>query len=87
MACPTFLLTLNFDRRVMAGAQAARFFRRHGGDCWSGRKPRWYRSSNRPTPSRSRAPIADARMAAALEPVAHHDGVADPGVLTGGEAH
>ena len=28
VACPTFLLTLNFDRRVMAGAQAARFFRR-----------------------------------------------------------
>jgi len=26
--CPTFALTLNFDRRVMAGAQAARFFRR-----------------------------------------------------------
>ena len=26
--CTTFLLTLNFDRRVMAGAQAARFFRR-----------------------------------------------------------
>ena len=25
---PTFYLTLNFDRRVMAGAQAARFFRR-----------------------------------------------------------
>lgn len=25
---PTFVLTLNFDRRVMAGAQAARFFRR-----------------------------------------------------------
>jgi pyruvate/2-oxoglutarate dehydrogenase complex dihydrolipoamide acyltransferase (E2) component len=28
MACPTFTLTLSFDRRVMAGAQAARFFRR-----------------------------------------------------------
>lgn len=28
VACPTFLLTLNWDRRVMAGAQAARFFRR-----------------------------------------------------------
>jgi pyruvate/2-oxoglutarate dehydrogenase complex dihydrolipoamide acyltransferase (E2) component len=28
VACPTFALTLNFDRRVMAGAQAARFFRR-----------------------------------------------------------
>jgi pyruvate/2-oxoglutarate dehydrogenase complex dihydrolipoamide acyltransferase (E2) component len=28
VACPTFTLTLNFDRRVMAGAQAARFFRR-----------------------------------------------------------
>ena len=27
MACPTFTLTLSFDRRVMAGAQAARFFR------------------------------------------------------------
>jgi pyruvate/2-oxoglutarate dehydrogenase complex dihydrolipoamide acyltransferase (E2) component len=26
VARPTFLLTLNFDRRVMAGAQAARFF-------------------------------------------------------------
>jgi pyruvate/2-oxoglutarate dehydrogenase complex dihydrolipoamide acyltransferase (E2) component len=26
--CTTFTLTLNFDRRVMAGAQAARFFRR-----------------------------------------------------------
>lgn len=25
---PTFMLTLNFDRRIMAGAQAARFFRR-----------------------------------------------------------
>jgi len=25
---PTFFLTLNFDRRVMAGAQAARFFKR-----------------------------------------------------------
>jgi pyruvate/2-oxoglutarate dehydrogenase complex dihydrolipoamide acyltransferase (E2) component len=25
---PTFMLTLNFDRRVMAGAQAARFFNR-----------------------------------------------------------
>ena len=28
VACPTFSLTLNFDRRVMAGAQAARFLRR-----------------------------------------------------------
>ena len=28
VACPTFALTLNFDRRVMAGAQAARLFRR-----------------------------------------------------------
>lgn len=28
VACPTFSLTLNFDRRVMAGAQGARFFRR-----------------------------------------------------------
>ena len=28
VARPTFTLTLNFDRRVMAGAQAARFFRR-----------------------------------------------------------
>lgn len=28
VACPTFSLTLNFDRRVMAGAQAARFFHR-----------------------------------------------------------
>lgn len=28
VARPTFWLTLNFDRRVMAGAQAARFFRR-----------------------------------------------------------
>jgi pyruvate/2-oxoglutarate dehydrogenase complex dihydrolipoamide acyltransferase (E2) component len=28
VACTTFMLTLNFDRRVMAGAQAARFFRR-----------------------------------------------------------
>jgi pyruvate/2-oxoglutarate dehydrogenase complex dihydrolipoamide acyltransferase (E2) component len=28
VACPTFMLTLNFDRRVMAGAQAARFFHR-----------------------------------------------------------
>jgi len=27
VACPTFTLTLSFDRRVMAGAQAARFFR------------------------------------------------------------
>jgi len=27
-ACPTFVLTLNFDRRLMAGAQAARFFKR-----------------------------------------------------------
>lgn len=27
-SCPTFTLTLNFDRRVMAGAQAARFFKR-----------------------------------------------------------
>ena len=27
-ACPTFTLTLNWDRRVMAGAQAARFFKR-----------------------------------------------------------
>jgi pyruvate/2-oxoglutarate dehydrogenase complex dihydrolipoamide acyltransferase (E2) component len=27
VACPTFLLMLNFDRRVMAGAQAARFFK------------------------------------------------------------
>ncbi|MFH1023999.1 MAG: 2-oxo acid dehydrogenase subunit E2 [Planctomycetota bacterium] len=26
--CPTFTLTLNWDRRVMAGAQAARFFKR-----------------------------------------------------------
>lgn len=26
--CPTFTLTLNFDRRVMAGAQAGRFFNR-----------------------------------------------------------
>lgn len=28
VACPTFVLTLNFDRRIMAGAQAARFYRR-----------------------------------------------------------
>lgn len=28
VARPTFMLTLNFDRRVMAGAQAARFFKR-----------------------------------------------------------
>ncbi|HZT81838.1 MAG TPA: 2-oxo acid dehydrogenase subunit E2 [Gemmataceae bacterium] len=28
VAAPTFILTLNFDRRVMAGAQAARFFKR-----------------------------------------------------------
>jgi hypothetical protein len=28
VACPTFLLSLNFDRRVMAGAPAARFFKR-----------------------------------------------------------
>lgn len=28
VARPTFALTLNFDRRVMAGAQAARFFKR-----------------------------------------------------------
>jgi hypothetical protein len=28
VACTTFTLTLNFDRRVMAGAQAARFFKR-----------------------------------------------------------
>jgi pyruvate/2-oxoglutarate dehydrogenase complex dihydrolipoamide acyltransferase (E2) component len=28
VAAPTFMLTLNFDRRLMAGAQAARFFRR-----------------------------------------------------------
>src|SRR5206468_3362367 len=28
VARTTFTLTLNFDRRVMAGAQAARFFRR-----------------------------------------------------------
>jgi pyruvate/2-oxoglutarate dehydrogenase complex dihydrolipoamide acyltransferase (E2) component len=28
VACPTFVLTVNFDRRVMAGAQAARFYRR-----------------------------------------------------------
>ena len=28
VACLTFALTLNFDRRVMAGAQAARFFKR-----------------------------------------------------------
>jgi len=28
VACPTFSLTLNFDRRVMAGAQGARFLRR-----------------------------------------------------------
>ena len=28
VSCPTFTLTLNFDRRVMAGAQAARFFHR-----------------------------------------------------------
>jgi hypothetical protein len=27
VACPTFTLTLSFDRRVMAGAQAARLFR------------------------------------------------------------
>ena len=26
--CPTFTFTLNFDRRVMAGAQGARFFKR-----------------------------------------------------------
>lgn len=26
--CPMFTLTLNFDRRIMAGAQAARFFKR-----------------------------------------------------------
>jgi pyruvate/2-oxoglutarate dehydrogenase complex dihydrolipoamide acyltransferase (E2) component len=28
VARPTFMLTLNFDRRLMAGAQAARFFKR-----------------------------------------------------------
>ncbi|NMG30297.1 2-oxo acid dehydrogenase subunit E2 [Aromatoleum evansii] len=28
VACPTFILTLSFDRRMIAGAQAARFFRR-----------------------------------------------------------
>jgi len=28
VACPTLMLTMNFDRRVMAGAQAARFFQR-----------------------------------------------------------
>ncbi len=28
VAAPTFYLTMNFDRRLMAGAQAARFFRR-----------------------------------------------------------
>jgi pyruvate/2-oxoglutarate dehydrogenase complex dihydrolipoamide acyltransferase (E2) component len=28
VACPTFTLTLSFDRRVMAGAQAARMFRK-----------------------------------------------------------
>ncbi len=28
VACPSFQLTLNFDRRIMAGAQAARFFTR-----------------------------------------------------------
>ena len=28
VAHPTFVLTLNFDRRLMAGAQAARFFKR-----------------------------------------------------------
>jgi pyruvate/2-oxoglutarate dehydrogenase complex dihydrolipoamide acyltransferase (E2) component len=28
VACPSFQLSLNFDRRVMAGAQAARFFAR-----------------------------------------------------------
>jgi pyruvate/2-oxoglutarate dehydrogenase complex dihydrolipoamide acyltransferase (E2) component len=28
VACPTFVLTLNFDRRVMAGAQAAKFCKR-----------------------------------------------------------
>lgn len=28
ISSPTFTLTLNFDRRVMAGAQAARFFKR-----------------------------------------------------------
>jgi len=28
IACPTFLLVLNFDRRVMAGAPAAKFFKK-----------------------------------------------------------
>jgi len=28
LPCPTFLLTLNFDRRIMAGAQGAHFFKR-----------------------------------------------------------
>ena len=28
VACPTFTFTLNWDRRIMAGAQAVRFFRR-----------------------------------------------------------
>jgi hypothetical protein len=28
VACPTFVLTLNFDRRILAGAQAAHFFQR-----------------------------------------------------------
>jgi pyruvate/2-oxoglutarate dehydrogenase complex dihydrolipoamide acyltransferase (E2) component len=28
VACPTFLLSLNFDRRIMAGAQGAQFFKR-----------------------------------------------------------
>ena len=27
-SCPTFMLTMNFDRRIMAGAPAARFFNR-----------------------------------------------------------
>ncbi len=28
VACPTFTLSLNFDRRIMAGAPAGKFFRR-----------------------------------------------------------
>ena len=68
--CTTFLLTLNFDRRVMAGAQGARFF--------SGMVDALERAETEMRPyldcltdsPRSRPPSPMTDLVAALEPVA-----------------
>jgi pyruvate/2-oxoglutarate dehydrogenase complex dihydrolipoamide acyltransferase (E2) component len=54
VACPTFTLTLNFDRRVMAGAPASRFFNRIVKVLESAETemaPYWSPSDNAPSPA------------------------------------